>query len=454
MAPFRAYDIRGIYPSEVNEELAEKIGKAFGTFILEKQEKARVAVGGDVRTSTPPLKEKFIEGLLSTGVNVIDTGMVPSPVIYFAVASLGLDGGAVVTASHCPKDTNGFKLVGKNAAGICDGSGLEKIKELAESGKFKQGSGTLEKGDIEEEFINHILSKVEIKKKLKIVLDPGNGACSLIAPRIFERLGWEVEKLFCEPDGNFPNHEADPVKKKNLVQLQEKVKEIKADIGVAFDGDGDRIGAVNSNGEHVQNSKIFSLLIKDALQRKPNSAVVYEVLISKMVEDTIRKFGGKPVLARVGYPFIKSAIKENSAVVGGENSAHLYFDDNYGYDDALFAALKIAELLNSGSLQEREKEIPDYISSDEFRPFCADDRKFQAIESLQKKFRRDGLRMTDIDGARVTMDNGWFIIRASNTGSQLVVRWEAEDQENFERIEEFVKKELEGVGVDIHGERS
>jgi len=447
MAAFREYDVRGIYPSEVTDEFAEKIGKAFGTFMPEG---ATVAVGGDVRTSTPILKEKLIEGILSTGVNVIDIGMMPSPALYFTVVTKGLEGGAMVTASHNPKDYNGFKFVSKGCVGIMGSTGLNKMKEMMESGEFRTGEGGLERHGVEDPYIRHMLSKVSVQGKKKIVIDSANGACSLIAPKLFERLGWEVVPLFCTPDGTFPNHEADPVKKKNMVHLQERVKETGADLGVAFDGDGDRLGVVNGEGEHVENSKIFSLLIKETLQKKPDSAVVYEVLISKMVEDTIKRFGGKPILTRVGYPFIKAAIKESNAVIAGENSAHLYFDDNFSYDDALFAALKVAELLNKGTLKEREKEIPDYVSSQEYRPVCDDSRKFQAIKILQEKLKKEGYNVNDIDGARVVLDNGWFIIRASNTGPQLVLRWEAEDQDSYNKIGDLVKDQLKSVGVDFH----
>ena len=284
-----------------------------------------------------------------------------------------------------------------------------------------------------------------------MVLDAANGACSLLAPRVFERLGWKVVRLFCEPDGTFPNHEADPIKKANLKALQEKVKETGADLGIAFDGDGDRVGVVNGKGQVVENNKIFSLFIKDILQGKPGSPVVYEVVVSKMVEDTIKRFGGRPVLSRVGHSYIQTRLRSEQAVLAGENSGHYYFPENFGYDDSIFAGLKVAQLLNAKPLSEREKEIPDYLTSEEFRPPCPDGRKFSVVESLQKKIKEEGLPLVTIDGVRVTRGSGWFIIRASNTGPQLVVRWEAQNQKDFNEIGKLVHGYLSGEGVDLDG---
>jgi phosphomannomutase/phosphoglucomutase len=440
---FRAYDIRGIYPSEVNEDFAEKIGKAFGTFM----NGGKIAVAGDVRTSTPSLKKKLVEGLISTGAEVVDIGMAPTPVLYFAVASQNLDGGVVVTASHNTKEYNGFKIVGKDGVCLSWETCIKELKGLFDSGEFKKGEGNLKQTSVDEAYTKHVLSKVKINKKLKIVIDPANGACSLIAPKIFQRLGCEVVCLFCEPDGNFPNHEADPIKKENLKDLQKRVKEEGADLGLGFDGDGDRLGVVDENGEIVENHTIFSLFIKDVLGKKPKSRVIYEVVVSKVVEDTIKKYGGIPILMRVGHSYIQEAMNAKNAALGGENSGHYYFPENYGYDDSIFAGLKVAELVNKAPLSERKKEIPDYISSEEFRPFCTDEKKFKVVSSIQEKFRKE--KMIDIDGARVVFNKGWFIIRASNTGPQLVVRWEAEDKEEYERIGSIVKDTLSSMGVKL-----
>lgn len=447
MTLFRAYDIRGVYPSEIHEELAEAVGKGFGSWLSEG---ATVAVGGDVRTSTPALKAKLIEGLLSTGVNVIDVGMVATPLLYFYVASQQLAGGVVVTASHNPKQYNGIKLVGPGGMCLSWDTGISTIKDTIDTQNFRiADSGGLETRGIEEPYIRHVLSKMVVEGRKKVVVDAGNGACAPVAPKLFERLGWDVVPLFCEPDGTFPNHEADPIKKKNLEDLQAKVKETGADLGVAYDTDGDRLGVVNENGDVVENNTIFSLFIKDLLQKNPGKPIIYEVVVSKIIEDTIKKYGGEPVLMRVGHSYIQTALQEKKAILAGENSAHYFFPENYGYDDAMFASVKVAELLNKGSLSEREKEIPSYITSEEFRPLCADDKKFRTIEQLQKQLASTH-NVNTIDGARVTLEKGWFIIRASNTGPQLVVRWEAEDQESFNEIGTLVENQLQSVGVEFH----
>jgi phosphomannomutase/phosphoglucomutase len=448
MSVFRAYDIRGIYPEEVNEELAENIGKSFGTFLPES---ATIAVAGDVRLSTPSLKSKLISGLLSTGANVMDIGMATTPMLYFTVARYGLEGGIAVTASHNPGEYNGFKPVGRGGVCLNWETGIRTMKEIMDRGKFRTGKGKLEPKNIEDAYITHLLSRVKIKRKLKVVIDAGNGACSLVSPKVFRKTGCEVVELFCEPDGSFPNHEANPVKKENLASLQEKVKETKADIGIAYDTDGDRLGVVNGKGGIVENNKIFSLFIKDILEKKPGSPVVYEVVVSKAVEDTIKKYGGIPVISRVGHSYIHSSLTRNKAVLGGENSGHYYFPENFGYDDAIFASLKAAELLNRGPLTQREKEIPDYLTSEEFRPFCPDEKKFQLVKDLQRKFREEGYNVTEIDGARVVLQKGWLIIRASNTAPQLVVRWEAKDRESFGQIEGLVREKLGSAGVALNG---
>ncbi|MBI4020996.1 MAG: phosphomannomutase/phosphoglucomutase [Candidatus Aenigmarchaeota archaeon] len=448
MTVFRAYDIRGIYPSELDEDLAEKIAKAFGTFLPEG---ATVAVGGDVRVSTPALKERVIAALLSTGANVIDVGMVATPMVYYYVSSQGLDGGIVVTASHSPKEYNGIKLVGKGGVCLSWETGISQIKEIAEGDEFREGDGGLEQRGIEDAFIRHALGHVTVDGRKKVVIDAANGACSLVAPKLFARLGWEVVPLFCTPDGRFPNHEADPIKKKNLAHLQQRVRETKADLGVSYDADGDRLGVVNDRGEIVENNVIFSLFAQEALRKRPGAAVVYEVVVSKAVEDTIIRCGGRAVLSRVGHSYIQSALIQQKAALAGENSGHYYFPENYGYDDALFASLKVAELLNAGPLSARQREIATYLTSEEFRPPCPDQRKFTVVADLQQRLAAAGYQVNTLDGARVILERGWFIIRASNTGPQLVVRWEAQDQAAFAEIGRLVEETLAGAGVPLHG---
>lgn len=447
MAVFRAYDIRGIYPAEVHEDLAEQVGKAFGTLLRERGHAApRVAVGGDVRLSTPALKQRIIQGLQSTGAHVVDIGMIPTPVLYFAVASKGWEGGLVVTASHNPGEYNGFKPVGPGGECLSWETGIARMEEIIRAGAFAEGEGSLRAEDVQPAYLQHLF-RLTTPRQAHVVIDAANGACSLLAPRAFEQAGCTVTRLFCEPDGRFPNHEADPIKKKNLVQLQTAVRAAKADLGIAYDADGDRLAVVNDRGEVVETFTLFSLFIQRALRQRPGGAIVYEVVVSKSVEDTILSSGGKPILSRVGHSYIQKALQAQGAALAGENSGHYYFPENFGYDDAIFASLKAAELLREGKLSFLQEAIPRYRTSEEMRPACPDGRKFQAIQELQQRFRQAGYQVNDLDGVRVLLDQGWLIIRASNTGPQLVVRWEAKDEASFARIGALVREQLAAVGV-------
>lgn len=438
MSVFRAYDIRGVYPTEISESLAESLGKAFGSSFSSPP---TIVVGGDVRTSTPALKASVIAGLVSTGAKVIDVGMVTTPMVYFAVPHFQADGGVAVTASHNPKDYNGFKLIGTGGMALSWDHGIKEIKDVMDAGQFREGTGTVEQRPIDDAYIAHLTHYIKAPPR-KVVVDAANGACSLIAPRVFEALGCEVIPLFCDPDGTFPNHEADPVKKRNLVHLQEKVRETGADLGVSYDCDGDRLGVVNEHGEIVENNVLFSLMVKDLLKHTPAASIVYEVVMSQIVEDTIKREGGTPVLSKVGHSFIQESLAQHNAPLGGENSGHYYFQENRWHDDGIFASLKVLEVIRDAPLSQRTQEIPTYMTSDEFRPFCADEEKFSVVSSLQEELKQAGFSVDTIDGARVVTDTGRFIIRVSNTQPCLVVRWEATTPETFKQLESTVTETL------------
>ncbi|MEE9405965.1 MAG: phosphomannomutase/phosphoglucomutase [Candidatus Aenigmarchaeota archaeon] len=443
MSIFRAYDIRGTYPGQVNEKLAEKIGKAFGTKFPGK-----VVVGMDARNSGPALKEAVIKGLLSTGANVIDIGMVPTPLLCFAVVHYGADGGIQVSASHNPSNYNGFKFYIKGGIGIGYDDGINEIEKMAKGESFAVGEGKVEKRDAAPDYIKHTVEKTSINRPLKVVIDAGNGSGGILGPEAMRKAGCEVIELFCEPDGNFPNHEADPLKKGTLKDMQAKVRETGADLGVAYDGDGDRLGIVDENGECIDTNKIFVLLLREALKKAPGSKILYEVITSRIVEDEIKKNGGIPVLERVGHTFIHRRMHSDGCVFGGETSAHYFYKDNYNYDDAIFAGLKVAEIATKGKLSELVKTVPEYFTSNQYRPHCADDRKFELVQELGKRLK-DRFKIIDIDGVKAVFDDGWFIVRASNTAPQLVIRWEATTKEAFERIEKTVREELGALGVKL-----
>ncbi len=436
---FRAYDIRGIYPTELNEEIVERIGKAFGTF-----NPGKIVVGMDARLSSPSLKKKLIEGLLSTGCKVIDIGMVTTPMLMFSIRRLNVDGGVMVTASHNPKEFNGIKFFLKNAVPIGYESGLKEVEEIVRRKKFKRGNGKLMKKNILQDYSEFLLKKIRLKKKpnLEIVLDAGNGVAGLIYPRIMKKVGVKVFELFCEPDGNFPNHEPNPSKEENLRKLKEEVRESRADLGFAYDGDGDRVMVMNREGKIIRTQTIFSIFIKNALKECPKGKIVYTPLDSKAIEDTILSNGGIPILCKVGHTYITRKMIEEKACLGGEISGHYYFKETYGADDALFASMKLIEvLINSGKkLEDYEKELPKYFSavSEGLRFPIKRGKKFEFIEELRNDFKRKGFQIDTTDGVKVFFEDGWALFRPSNTESVISCSYEAYSKEGFRKVKKFV----------------
>jgi len=444
MSIFRAYDIRGVYPNELNEDLAHKIGLAFGKFLG----KGEIAVGMDVRKSGPSLKENLIKALLEMGLDVTDVGMVPTPLLYFTVASNRMGAGVMITGSHNPKEFNGIKLCGKNGLCLSYETGIGEVEKIVKKGIVSGNlNGKLTRKNIEEDYINFVLGKIEFKKSLRIVIDAGNGAAGKVSPELFRRLGCEVIELYCEPDGNFPNHHPDPLIKETLKDLQAKVLESKADLGIAFDGDGDRVSFVDEKGGIFPDNKAFALIIENVLERNPGSKILYEVLCSRMIEDVIRRMGGVPILSRVGHSYIQKTMFDEDCLLGGETSGHYYFRENFSYDDGIFAAVKLAELLSRSekTISGLGKDLPLYITSDDTRIHCPDDKKFKVVETLKEKFGRAGYKTITLDGVKVIFEdkNSWFIARPSNTQPAVVLRWEAKEQEEFKRVGDFVRKEVE-----------
>jgi phosphomannomutase/phosphoglucomutase len=441
MSVFRAYDIRGVYPDQLNGEIVYKIGLAFGKFMG----KGTIALGMDVRESGPDLKKNLLKGLAESGLNVVDIGVVPTPVLYFTVASKGLDGGAMITGSHNPKEYNGVKLCRENGVCLSYETGIWEIEKLVGEGIVSPGlEGELTEKRMEGEYVDFVAGKMKFKKPLRIVIDAGNGVAGKVSCEIFRKLGCGVIELNCEPDGRFPNHHPDPLERENLRELQAKVTETKADLGIGYDGDGDRVGFVDEKGEVFDNNMVFGLIIKNVLDKNPGGKIIYEVLASKLVGDVIRSNGGIPVISRVGHSYIQKKMFEEKCVLGGETSGHYYFRESYNYDDGIFGSAKLAELLSrSGkTISELGKELPHYITSDDTRIRCPDEKKFQVVERLRRKFEGMGEVIT-IDGVKVILENSWFIVRASNTQPALVLRWEASDEKEFGRIGTFVRKEVE-----------
>ena len=455
---FRAYDIRGIaigdkpWPDgniDLSEETMYLIGKGFGTYI-QKHFGPNVVVGRDVRTTGEKLQKAYIKGLLETGCNVTDIGLSTSPMLYYAVCKYGFDGGTNITASHNPKEYNGAKLVGKNGHSIC-GDEIQTIYEIIKQCHAEKSSGRvlnsgkLETRDINNDYVNELLTKVKLERPLKIVIDAGNGTSGPLAPELFRRFGCEVIELFCEPDGNFPNHLANPEEPENVADLIQKVKETNADLGIAFDGDGDRIGVIGENGKIYSADFLLLILARDLLTRHPNAKIVFDVKTSQVVEAEIKRLDGQGLMNKTGHSFIEQRMKKEQALLAGEVSGHMFFGENYyGFDDAFLAALKILSILSQSpkKFSEHFTDLPQTHTTPEIKAPCPDEIKFKILDQLVADFCRDH-QCIAIDGARINFDQkSWGLIRCSNTTPNLTLRFEAESPEKLTTIQKIVYDKL------------
>lgn len=447
---FRAYDIRGIaiatekFPNvDLTPETVKLIGKGTGTY-LQKISGKNIVVGRDNRLHSPDLQNAFIEGLRETGCNVTNIGISPSPFIYYAACKYGFDGGVNITASHNPKEYNGIKIVQKNAHSVC-GDELQEVLKIINSGEFAQGEGTYEEKEIFEDIKTDMGEMVKIEKPLKVVIDAGNGTAGKFAPELFRSLGVEVVELYCELDGNFPNHEANPEEYENMVDLIAKVKEEGADLGIGFDGDSDRVGVVDEKGHHYSADYLLMILARDLLTRHPGAKIVFDVKVTQTLIDDIKKHGGEPVMSKTGHSFIEKKIKEIGALLAGEVSGHMFFAENYyGFDDAFLAAAKLLEVLaKSGKkFSELFDDVPKTYSTPEIKAHCPDDKKFEIVDKLVEHFTAEYDCIT-IDGVRINFtESAWGAVRCSNTSPNLTLRFEAKTQEELDRIQGVMIEQL------------
>lgn len=435
---FRSYDIRGIYKSEIDEDFALKLGQSFGTF-----NKGDIVVGNDVRIGSESLKENLINGLLSTGCNVIDIGLATTPLIIFSTWYYKTNGGIIVTASHNPKEYNGFKFYGKNAVPISFESGLNSVLDIFKSGGFSEGNGRSQNKNILGDYERYLFGHVQINKpiKMKVVLDSGNGPTGSIYPKIFRDLGIEVVELFSEPDGNFPNRGPDPLKETNLTALKQKVVETRADIGFAYDIDADRVAVVDENGSVVPARNVFAILIEHILGNNSNKKIVYDVLSSSLIEKVILANGGFPIVCKVGHTYMMQKFIDEDAVFGGEQSGHYYFKEMFGGDDTLFASLKLIEYLtlNNKLLSESSNKFPKYFI-EELRLVVPDSKKTELVEKLKSDAIIKRLNVNTLDGLKIFFDDGWAAFRPSNTAPQVVIVYEGVDEKSFQRIRDFANE--------------
>jgi len=448
---FREYDIRGNALQELDSETVSRIGKAFGSIAIEKNCN-EIAIGMDNRQSSEPITKTLIEAIISTGCNVTFIGTVPIPALYFSIIHLKKKGGIMVTGSHLPKEFNGFKLSYSEDASTLYGPQIQELRKRAESGHFISGNGRLQKADILSEYIDAIASRITLSRPLRIAIDCGNGTASLVATELFERIGCKVLPLFCKLDSSFPNHHPDPAKKENLSALASSVKANNADLGIAFDGDADRLGVIDEKGNILWGDTLLALFSRHVLQENPGAKIIFEVKCSQAVADVIRANHGIPVMYKAGHSLIKKKMKEENALLAGEMSGHMFFRDNYfGFDDALFAGARLCELVSETTkrLSGLVSEIPKYFSTPEIRLNVSEKEKWRIVEMAKNYF--SGLhRVIEIDGARIEFEQGWALVRASNTSAAISLRMESKTEKGLREIKETMRSFLKTANPSLN----
>jgi phosphomannomutase / phosphoglucomutase len=438
---FREYDIRGIVDTDLTDDVVRNIGKAFGS-VIRREGKKTVTIGGDCRLSTERFRKDLIEGIVSTGCDVLNLGICTTPILYFSIYTLDVDGGIMITGSHNPSDFNGFKMcVGKETI---HGADIKKIHAIIEDNDFESGSGTAKDYDVITAYKKYMVSKFSFKRPVKVAIDAGNGTGGEIFIPILNDLGVDVVPLNCQMDGTFPNHHPDPTVEKNLIQLIDAVKKQSLDLGIAFDGDSDRIGAVNEKGEIIWGDKLMILFSRAILKANPGATIISEVKSSTHLYADIEKNGGNGIMWKTGHSLIKAKMKETNAALAGEMSGHVFFADRYyGFDDAIYAALRLIEIVDRSDepLSAMLSDVPKTFSTAEIRVDCPDELKFKIVEAIKDDLKNDHT-IIDIDGVRIVFDDGWGLIRASNTQAVLVMRFEADSNERLKEMRSFVENKV------------
>lgn len=436
---FREYDIRGIVTDELQDDVVERIASAFAAvYVREKKKKIVVAMDG--RRSSEHIKNIVTRSLSQYGLNILDIGQVPTPVMYYAVFKMNLDGGLIITASHNPPEYNGFKaLVGKEAQ---SGSQIKEIYTISKESNFPpKVKGNIEKKDIIPDYIDYIASDIKLSKKVKVVVDCGNGTGGITAIPLYKKLGADVVDIFCEVDGSFPNHHPDPTETENLKDLIAQVKVTDSDLGIGFDGDGDRIGVVDKRGNILWGDQMTIIFARDILAKNPGAKIISEVKASEVLYAEIEKNGGEPIMWKTGHSLIKKKIVEVNAALAGEMSGHIFFNDRwFGFDDAVYAGARLMEILSNTeqSLAEIIDDLPKIYNTPEIRVDTTEEAKFKIVFHICEYFKKN-YQVVDIDGARVKFPHGWALVRASNTQPSLVVRFEADSEEHLKEIQSIVE---------------
>ena len=438
---FREYDIRGIAETELLSADVADLGRGLGTY-LQRHSGPRISVGRDCRLSSPRLHDALLEGLRATGCEITDIGVVPTPLLYFSAVHLETDGAIMITGSHNPSEFNGFKTV--CGAGSLHGEAIQDVRRLIDTRDFASGHGTQHSMDVIPAYLDELSPQFQFDRRIKVVLDAGNGTAGPVIHQLLKRLNVEVVELFFEMDGRFPNHHPDPTVPANLKDLQNAVHSHKADLGIAFDGDSDRIGAVDENGEVIYGDLLLLIYGREILTRKPGATIIGEVKCSQLLYDELKRLGGNPIMYKTGHSLIKAKMKQEHAELAGEMSGHMFFADRYlGYDDALYAACRLIEIVaKSGKpLSAQLAGLPKLKSTPEIRVDCPDETKFAVVARVAEQFRRTH-DVIDVDGVRVLFPEGWGLLRASNTQPVLVMRFEAASEALLDRYQAEVEAAL------------
>ena len=444
-AIFREYDIRGNVERDLTDDVVKDIARAFGAYMVERGKK-NASISRDCRLSSDHLRDVVIEGMVESGLDVIDIGVKPTPLFYYSLFNLDVDGGIMITGSHNPGDQNGFKVAFGKATLF--GEEIQYIRKVIEEKRFVSGKGSVkEYTTIVADYYNFLRNNIKLNKKLKVVLDAGNGTGGVVALPIMKEMGQDVTGLYCDMDGRFPNHHPDPTVEKNIAVLKQTVLETRADIGVGYDGDADRIGVIDNEGNIIWGDYLMVIFARDILKTHKGATIVSEVKCSKNLYEEIEKNGGKPIMWKAGHSLIKQKMKETGALLGGEMSGHIFFADKFfGYDDAIYASLRLLEIMgnNNKPLSEYLKDLPKLYSTPEIRIDCPDNVKFQVVKRLTEYYKSK-YKVIDIDGVRAVFNDGWGLVRPSNTGPILVLRFEAESEDALERIQKMVTKDLTDI---------
>ena len=441
---FREYDVRGIVNRDLNPDVVYLLGRAIGTYAIHHNVR-QMSLGRDCRISSETYQDAVSRGLMAAGVNIIDIGLCATPMLYFSIRHLGVDGGVMITGSHNPPDFNGFKIcIGPDTI---YGEEIQNLRRIIENETYTAGKGNIRREEISSKYQDYLFRNVSVGKNLKVIVDAGNGVGGFFALPILRRYGCHVTDLYCDPDGHFPNHFPDPTIPENLRELIRLVSSEKADAGIAYDGDADRLGVITDRGEVLWGDELLLLFARYILKKNPGAAIIGEVKCSQKLYDDITENGGRAIMWKAGHSLIKGKMKEEKALLAGEMSGHIFFADRYfGYDDAIYASLRMLEILSETGMKLSEllADVPKTFTTPEIRVDCPDRIKFRVVEAVKERFLKTH-HIISIDGIRIPFGDGWGLLRASNTQPVLVLRFEATSEEGLSAIRNNIEGVLNGV---------